>query len=145
MTNKRIKAAPVAEPVFTDELRGPQEAGIETEDAFFANVRRAVKDRKDGRRLAPHVSVSFQSPAALLAVLTPKRYALFEAVREHGHFGSIEDLARALARDRAAGSRDLKALTDAGLLQLREAVSPGHGKRTEIAPVAERLHVELVL
>jgi hypothetical protein len=42
-------------------------------------------------------------------------------------------------------SRDLKALAEAGLLQIREAVSPGHGKRTEIAPVARRLHVELVL
>ncbi len=145
MTSKRIKAAPVAEPVFTDELRGPQELAIESEDDFFANVRKAVKDRKEGRRLAPHVSVSFQSPAALLALLTPKRYALYEAVKGQGHFESIEDLARALERDRAAVSRDLKALTDAGLLQIREAVFPGHGKRTEIAPVAERLHLELML
>lgn len=145
MTSKRIKVAPVAEPVFTSELRGPQEVCIESEDAFFANVRQAVKNRKGGLRLAPHVSVSFQSPAALIAVLTPKRYALFEAVKAHGHFDSIEDLARALSRDRAAVSRDLKALTDAGLLQLRQAVSPGHGKRTEIAPVAQILHVELVL
>lgn len=142
---KKLKAAPVAEPVFTDELRGPQEVALESEEDFFANVRQAVKDRKNGRRLASHVTVSFQSPAALLAVLTPKRYALFEAVKEHGHFDSIEDLARALERDRAAVSRDLKALTDAGLLQMREALFPGHGKRTEIAPVAERLHVDLTL
>lgn len=145
MTSKPIKVAAVAEPVFTNELRGPQEVCIEGEDAFFANVRQAVKNRKDGRRLAPHVLVSFQSPAALLAVLTPKRYALFEAVKEHGHFDSIEDLARALGRDRAAVSRDLRALTDAGLLQLRQAVLPGHGKRTEIAQVAQSLHLELVL
>jgi predicted transcriptional regulator len=135
----------VGEPIITDELAGPRVATIATEDEFFAGVRKAVKERKKGRRAEPFVSVSFQSVGALLAVLTPKRYALFEAVRSHGHFDSIEDLARTLGRDRATVSRDLKALAEAGLLQIREAVSPGHGKRTEIAPVARRLHVELVL
>lgn len=145
MMSKRKKAAPVAEAVLTNELGPAQEAAIEREDDFFANVRRAVKERREGVRVEPRVSVSFQSVGALLAVLTPKRYALFEAVREYGHFDSIEDLARALGRDRATVSKDLKALTDAGLLQIREAAFPGHGKRTEIAPVAERLHLELVL
>lgn len=145
MATRKHKTEPVVEPVFTDELAGPQVATIETQDNFFAGVRKAVKDRKEGRRAEPFVSVSFQSAAALLAVLTPKRYALFEAVKSHGHFDSIEELARTLERDRATVSRDLKALTEAGLLQMREAVSPGHGKRTEIAPVAQRLHVELVL
>lgn len=145
MATPKLKTVPVAESVFTEELRGPEVASIETEEDFFAGVRKAVKDRKEGRRVRPAVSVSFQSVAALLAVLTPKRYALFEAVKGHGHFNSIEALAQALKRDRASVSRDLKALTEAGLLQMREAVSPGHGRRTEIAPVAEQLHVELVL
>lgn len=145
MTTKRKTAKPVVEPVFTDELQGPREAGIQSEAEFFGKVRRAVKDGREGRRLKPHVSVSFESVGALLAVLSPKRYELFEAVKRHGGFESIEDLAREVDRDRAAVSRDLKALGDAGLLQVREAVFPGHGKRTEVAPVAEKLHLELVL
>ena len=145
MTSKRKRASPVAEAVFTDELQGPRQARIQSEAEFFSGVRRTVKDRREGRRLVPRASVSFESVGALLAVLTPKRYALFEAVRQHGHFESIEDLARELARDRATVSRDIKALADAGLLHMREVVSPGHGKRTEIAPVARKLHLELEL
>jgi len=142
---KRFKTEPVAEALFTDELAGPVEAVIESEGSFFANVRRAAKALDEGRNLKPYVSVSFQSVPALLAVLTPKRYALFEAVKAHGHFGSIDELARTLERDRSTVSRDLRALTDAGLLQMREAVHSGHGKRMEIALVAANMHLELHL
>jgi predicted transcriptional regulator len=90
-------------------------------------------------------TVTFASISALLAVLTPKRYALVEAVKAHGSFDSIEALATAVSRDRAAVSRDLKALTEAGLLRIQEAVLPGHGRRSTIAPVARHLKVELTI
>lgn len=104
-----------------------------------------MKESREGRSTAPRATVSFESVAALLTVLTPKRYALYEVVKGHGGFDSIEALAAELHRDRATVSRDLKALADAGLLLMREAVSPGHGRRTEIAPVADKLMLELVL
>jgi predicted transcriptional regulator len=146
MTVKRKSSSPLPEHgIFTDELAGPSVARIESEAAFFARVRRRAKAGRRGNVAGSVASVSFESVGALLAVLTPKRYALFEAVKEHGGFESIEALASTLRRDRATVSRDLRALSDAGLVLLRDAVSPGHGRRTEIAPVAERVMLALEL
>ena len=141
----RRKAPPVSEAVFSDELPPPRRAAIQTQDVFFANARRAVSEGNQGRRLKPQASVSFESVGAFLAVLTPKRYELLETVRQHGIFESIEDLARVLHRDRATVSRDIKALGNAGLLRVSEEPFSGHGRRTRIAPLAERLHLQLTL
>lgn len=145
MATRRKSVAPVAEPVFTDELPRDAQVRIESRDDFFRRVKGQVKDRLEGRRTTPVATVSFESVGALLGVLTPKRYELYEAVRQHGGFESIEALAAEVRRDRATVSRDIKALADAGLLLLREAALPGHGRRMEVAPAAKRLKLELVL
>lgn len=131
--------------IFTDDVRPAIHGVFQTEEQFLDGVRRDVNARRSGKRVKPIATVSFESVAALLRVLTPRRYALIEAVKERGSFDSIEQLAEAVERDRAAVSRDLKALTEAGLLQMHEAVLPGHGRRAEITPVARRLTVELAL
>lgn len=146
MTIKRKTAAPHAEHgVFTDELQAPTVAVIQTQETFFQDVAASVRERREGRRTAPVSTVSFDSPAALFAVLTPKRYELIELVKTKGSFNSVDSLATALKRDRSTVSRDLKALADAGLLRVHEVVNSGHGKRSEISPVAERLVVELAI
>ena len=45
---------------------------IESEERFFAEVRRAVQDRKEGRRLEPLTRTSFQGVAALLTAMARK-------------------------------------------------------------------------
>lgn len=146
MTNKQKTAVPVAEHrIFTDESSLPTKAKIQTEEEFFQEAARELEEFRTGRRTPAIATVSFQSVAALLAVLTPKRYAIIETVKAHGRFDSIEALANELRRDRGTVSRDLKALTEAGLLQVQEAVHAGHGRRTEISSKAERLTVELTL
>lgn len=144
MARKRV--VPVVERnVFTDELRPVGRASFQTEERFLKEVRRDVNARRNGKRTKPVATVSFASVAALLQVLTPKRYALIEAVKKKGRFESIEQLAAVVHRDRAAVSRDLKALAEAGLLQIQEAASPGHGRRAEITPTAKKLTLELAL
>ena len=146
MTSKRQTAAPVAElGIFTNELPPPKTVKIQTEDAFFAEAERDLKDLRSGRRRRPVATVSFESVAAFLAVLTPKRNALIEAVRERGRFDSIETLAGALHRGRATVSRDVRALVAAGLLRVEKVILPGYGRRTGISPVARRLTVELTI
>jgi predicted transcriptional regulator len=145
MAHQRKSVIRSAAPAVTARLPVLAQVRIESEADFFDRVRLQAKDRREGRRKTPVATVSFESVGALLTVLTPKRYALFEAVRQHGGFASIEALAAEVQRDRATVSRDIKALAGAGLLSLRETPSPGHGKRTEIAPAAEQLKVELVL
>lgn len=146
MASKRKTVAPVAErESFTNELPPPKTAKIQTEKAFFAEAANQMKDMRTGRRKQPVVTVNFESVAALLAVLTPKRNVLIEAVKERGRFDSIEMLAAALHRGRATVSRDVKALAEAGLLRVEKVILPGHGRRTEISPVARRLTVELTI
>lgn len=146
MASKRKTAAPVVERgIFTDELPPANVATVQAEEDFFANAAKGLKDFRTGRRMTPVATVSFASVPALLEVLTPKRYALIEAVKSHGRFDSIEALASALQRDRGAVSRDLKALAEAGLLRVQEVVHPGHGRRSAISPVAQKISVELTI
>jgi len=60
--------------------------------------------------------LSFESWQALFNVLTPKRYALLQHVHKHPE-QSIRALARALGRDYKRVHEDVKALTEAGLLE----------------------------
>lgn len=141
---KRRTARPVAEPgTFTDELPPSGVVKFQSDEEFFKEAGRDLRAVRSGRRSTPVVTVSFASVPALLSVLTPKRFELIQAVKEQGRFDSIEMLAAALERDRASVSRDLKALADAGLLRVQEVVHSGHGRRSEITPVAKRLMVEL--
>lgn len=118
---------------------------VESESEFFHRIRSTVRKQPQASGALTGITLSFQSASTLLAVLTPKRHALFEAVRKVGQFESIEALAQAVSRDRAAVSKDLKALADAGLLHVQDVTFPGHGRRTRISPSASRIRVELTL
>lgn len=126
MTRRKPALTGTREPA-SGARRSPVLVTVQSERQFVAQVRRHVQARRTGKRNRPVTSVSFESVHALLKVLTPRRYALMEAVKAQGAFDSIEQLALAVARDRAAVSRDVKALTTAGLLQARMRRRPGMG------------------
>jgi predicted transcriptional regulator len=69
--------------------------------------------------------VSFENWQALFNVLTPKRYELLRHVHKHPE-QSIRALARALGRDYKRVHEDVKALSEAGLLE-----QDGDGIRAE--------------
>jgi predicted transcriptional regulator len=145
-SRKRSAAKSVAEHgIFTDELPPPDGIKFQSEKDFFKEAGRDLRALRSGRRSTPVATVSFASVPALLSVLTLKRFELIQVVKKHGRFDSIEMLAATLGRDRASVSRDLKALAEAGLLRVQEVVHSGHGRRSEIAPVAKRLVVELTI
>ena len=146
MATKRKTAVPVAEgDIVSDEIPATMRLTVQSEDDFFAGAAKRVRQFREGRRTPAVARVSFESVEALLAVLTPKRYALMKTVKQKGHFESIESLANELQRDRGTVSRDLKTLAQAGLILLHETAQPGHGRRSEISPVAKTLRVELSL
>lgn len=128
--------------IFTDELGTPTNEGTQTEEAFFDSIRKNVRSRQAGKRTEPVATVSFESLSALLAVITPQRARLVEALTERGHFESIATLANALQRDRGTVSKDVKVLSDAGFLRVEVKSFPGHGKRSEIFPAARKVCLE---
>jgi predicted transcriptional regulator len=146
MTPTKRIARPQSEPgIFTDELPAATSLLIQTEENFFENIRAKAAQR--GRRSTQRAvaTVSFESVEALLSLLTPKRYELLDTVKRHGKFTSIESLAVAVQRDRSTVSKDLRALAAAGLVRVSEAVSHGHGRRTEITPIARKLTVKFTI
>ena len=146
MTRKRKPAQVAASPAVGRERTPVLHLLVEQEDAFFERVRRRVASSSRKWRSAPSVStVSFESVGALLAVLTPRRYQLFQFVRQEGPFASIEALATVVKRHRATVGRDVKALSEAGLLVLSDATTPGRGKRTVISVAAAQVKLTLVL
>lgn len=58
-------------------------------------------------------------PDIVASIFTPERIRLLMLVREEGPYESLDALARAVHRDGAAVSRDLRILTEAGLVASR--------------------------
>jgi predicted transcriptional regulator len=148
MPRKRLWAEPVDEPdTFTDaEMRAPAKVVFESTKDVIDRVGRRLAERRQGRRPVEDVAyVSFESLDALLAVLTPRRNEILQTVITHGRFDSIDALAQRLYRDRAAVSRDLKVLSESGLVFVKQAVLPGHGRRSEISVIAKQLNLEVTL
>jgi len=71
-----------------------------------------------GRRTTAHV-FTFESPAALFRVLTPKRWELVEKLQSLGPM-SVRGLARALERDVKRIHEDVGALIAVGLIERTE-------------------------
>jgi predicted transcriptional regulator len=105
------------------------------EDFFARSLERARRlDRRE--RLPRELRLTFEDPADLLRVLTARRVSLLQAVRTRP--GGVSELAERLKRDRTAVKRDVRVLTTFGLVQTREEVNPGHGRRKVVEPLAER-------
>jgi len=73
---------------------------------------------KSGRSSSAHV-FSFESPAALFRVLSPKRWELIERLQALGSV-SVRGLARALERDVKRVHEDVGTLIEVGLIEKTE-------------------------
>ena len=84
-------------------------------DAVLADMgKRFAAAWKSGRSSA-HV-FTFESPAALFRVLSPKRWELLERLQSLGP-SSLRGLARSLERDVKRVHEDVAALTEVGLIE----------------------------
>ena len=77
--------------------------------------RRFATAWKSGRPASTHV-FSFESPAALFRVLSPKRWELIERLQSMGP-ASVRGLARALERDVKRVHEDVGLLIEVGLIE----------------------------
>lgn len=70
----------------------------------------------EGRQAGPLHQLSFESMPGFLSYLTPKRWELLTALKQHGHH-SIRKLAGVLKRDYKNTHTDVKALLEVGLVE----------------------------
>jgi predicted transcriptional regulator len=103
---------------------------------FFTRAREHARKLDRGEELGPEVTISFESAADMMKVLSPERVRILSAAREGVH--SISILASELNRDTRAVSRDVDLLERFGLLSTRYEVNPGHGKLRIVEPRADK-------
>lgn len=109
-------------------------------DGFEGHKRRSLERAKrltNGERLKAEKIITFADPLDMVSCLTIERVRLVQTVRKKRF--SITSLAEELGRNRGAVTRDVKKLTEFGLLRLREQINPGHGIIQIVEPVARKL------
>lgn len=118
---------------------------IGTLDEFFDEGRRVARLADAGKPIPETCSISFETLEDLLENLTPKRVALFEAIKAVSGPTSITAVALQVGRDRAAVKRDIDALYLLGMVDVTDAPLPGHGRQKLVRPIARRVVLTAML
>jgi predicted transcriptional regulator len=92
-------------------------------ELFFSRGRALARRADHRKRISPRRVLSFEDPADMLAVLTPRRIALFVAAKSTP--GSIRELATRLGRSPSAIRRDVNALAHLGVLLVEPLAGDG--------------------
>ncbi len=96
-----------------------------------------------GERIKSEITITFDSPLAMVEVLTPERLRLVGRVKTRP--ASITALAAALKRDPKSVRRDVIKLERAGVVRTREQINPGHGRIKIVEPVAREYRLTAVI
>jgi predicted transcriptional regulator len=111
-------------------------------DGFEEYKKRALRRAKKltrGVKIEPQATITFETPLAMLEVLTAERIRLCETARKQAF--SISALAAELKRDPKSVRRDVSRLERAGVLRTREETNPGHGRVRLVETVAQRFEL----
>ena len=105
-------------------------------EAFIGRSLERARRLDRGEKLAPEITMTFEDPADLVRVLSAERVRVIHALREKP--APVSELAATLGRDRKAVKRDVTLLESFGLVNAREEINPGHGRRRIIEPLAAK-------
>ena len=105
-------------------------------EAFIGRSLERARRLDRGEKLAPEITMTFEDPADLVRVLSAERVRVIHALREKP--APVSELAATLRRDRKAVKRDVTLLESFGLVNAREEINPGHGRRRIIEPLAAK-------
>jgi len=107
-----------------------------TVEAFIGRSLERARKMDRGERLPSEITMTFEDPSDLVRVLSAERVRLLHAVRAKP--APVSELAVTLRRDRKAVRRDVSLLQSFGLVNTREELNPGHGRRKVIEPRAAK-------
>lgn len=118
---------------------------IRTDDAsgFFVRAKAAARKADRGGKFAGTVTLSFENPKRMFAVLSEsRRQLMIEIMRESR---SINELTHRLRRNRSAITKDVGMLEKMGLVVCQRRTNPGHGIEKVVRSVAPRIELVATL
>jgi predicted transcriptional regulator len=104
--------------------------------AFIGRSLERARKLDRGERLPPEITMTFEDPSDLVRVLSAERVRVIRALREKP--AAVSELSATLRRDRKAVKRDVTVLESFGLVNARDEINPGHGRRRIIEPLAAK-------
>jgi predicted transcriptional regulator len=114
-----------------------------TAESFFRRARSAARRADEGEAFHGAITLSFEDPQRMFAVLSAARRDLVRAVISKPM--TVADLTRALKRERTAITKDVKVLEAAGLVRTRREPNPGHGVKVMVQAAARRIDMVVTL
>ena len=105
-------------------------------EAFIGRSLARARKLDRGGSLPSEITMTFEDPADLVRVLSVERMRVIRAVRQRP--APVSELAATLRRDRKAVMRDVSLLESFGLVNARDEVNPGHGRKRIIEPRAAK-------
>jgi predicted transcriptional regulator len=131
----------VAKPIKKMARRVTVSSG--TVEAFIARSLERARKMDRGEELPPEITMTFEDPADLVRALSAERVRVLRSVRAKP--APVSEVAATLRRDREAVKRDVSLLESFGLLNSREEVNPGHGRRRIIEARAAKYHLVAII
>jgi predicted transcriptional regulator len=129
----------------TEEVRAMTKVVVRTDDVagFFARAKSAAKRADQGQTFNGQVTLSFEDPQRMFAVLSEaRRQLMMEVMREPK---TISQLTTRLHRNRSAITKDVGMLEGLGLLVSEREANPGHGIQKLVRAVAPRIELVATL
>lgn len=118
---------------------------IRTDDvmSFFSRAKDAARRADRGEAFEGKITLSFEDPQRMFAVLSEaRRRLMLEVMREPR---TINELSHRLHRNRSAITKDVGLLEQMGLLVSQRQSNPGHGIQKVVRSVAPKIEMVATL
>lgn len=118
---------------------------VRTDDiaGFFRRAQDVARRADRGDRFDGQITLSFEDPRQMFAVLSDARRRLMSEVMLEPK--TINELSQRLHRNRSAITKDVGLLERAGLLVSQRQANPGHGIQKVVRSVAPKIEMVATL
>ncbi len=108
-------------------------------DEFFSRAKTAAQKADRGEAFDGTITLSFEDPQRMFAVLSQARCKLMLEVMHESR--SINELTVRLHRNRSAITKDVGLLEKMGLIVSQRRANPGHGVEKVVRSVATKIEM----